>query len=46
LQSEVEAPPVENVPAGQSPVGAARAVPSQCFPAGHFVHTVWPILAA
>jgi hypothetical protein len=41
----IDAPAAENVPAGQSPLAAERAVPEQYLPEGQAVHDVWPARA-
>jgi len=41
----MDAPAAENVPAGQSPLAAERAVPEQYLPGGQAVHDVWPARA-
>ena len=38
----MDAPAAENMPAGQSPLAAERAVPEQYLPGGQAVHDVWP----
>jgi hypothetical protein len=41
----MDAPAAENMPAGQSPLAAERAVPEQYLPGGQAVHDVWPARA-
>ena len=44
VQANADAPPLENDPGWQLPVGAVRLVPLQYLPAGHGAQTAAPTL--